>query len=113
MTTSELTMTASDVNAATSDVNAATAMSIEIENLKCGGCEKSILKALKGMAEITDPAIDRENNRVNFRGNHASREAVANKLRALGYPEKDSLRGFDAGVANVKSFVSCAIGRLS
>jgi copper chaperone len=38
---------------------------------------------------------------------------VADKLRAMGYPEKGSLHGLQAGVANAKSFVSCAIGRMA
>jgi hypothetical protein len=36
-----------------------------------------------------------------------------NKLRSMGYPEKDSLSGIDAGLATAKSLVSCAIGRVS
>jgi copper chaperone len=75
-----------------------TAIQIEIENLKCGGCEKSILKGLATMGEISDVMV---------------RDAVVNKLRSMGYPEKDSLSGLDAGLANAKSFVSCAIGRVS
>ena len=46
-------------------------------------------------------------------GVESVRTQVAAKLRSMGYPEKGSLQGFDAGVANAKSFVSCAIGRMS
>jgi len=31
----------------------------------------------------------------------------------MGYPEHGSVTGLDAGLANAKSFVSCAIGRVS
>jgi hypothetical protein len=31
----------------------------------------------------------------------------------MGYPERGTLHGLSAGVANAKSFVSCAIGRIS
>ena len=90
----------------------AEAMQIGIENLKCGGCEKSILKGLATMSEISD-LVDREHKLVSFSGDQSVRNAVVNKLRSMGYPEKDSLSGIDAGLANAKSFVSCAIGRVS
>ena len=90
-----------------------TAMQIEIENLKCGGCEKSILKGLTAMGDISDVVVDREHKRVSFTGDPSVRDAVANKLRSMGYPEKDALSGLDAGLANAKSFVSCAMGRMS
>jgi copper chaperone len=35
------------------------------------------------------------------------------KLKSMGYPEHGSISGLDAGLANAKSFVSCAIGRVS
>ncbi|MDG1110007.1 MAG: heavy-metal-associated domain-containing protein [Burkholderiaceae bacterium] len=91
----------------------AEAMQIGIENLKCGGCEKSILKGLATMSEISDVVVDREHKLVSFSGDQSVRNAVVNKLRSMGYPEKDSLSGIDAGLANAKSFVSCAIGRVS
>ncbi len=88
-------------------------MKIEIDNLKCGGCEKSILKGLASVKEITNVVIDRDHNLVQFTGDELSRPEVAEKLRAMGYPEKGSLTGMGAGLANAKSFVSCAIGRVS
>ncbi len=90
-----------------------TVMQIQIENLKCGGCEKSILKGLSNLQEISDVKVDHESNTVTFTGNLASRDTVTKKLRSMGYPEKDSLSGLEAGLANAKSFVSCAIGRVS
>ena len=41
------------------------------------------------------------------------RDAIAAKLKSMGYPEYGSVSGLDAGLANAKSFVSCAIGRVS
>jgi copper chaperone len=35
------------------------------------------------------------------------------KLKSMGYPEQGSVSGLNAGLANAKSFVSCAIGRVS
>jgi len=50
---------------------------------------------------------------VKFVGAEASRVQVADKLRSMGYPETGTLEGLSAGLANAKSFVSCAIGRMS
>jgi copper chaperone len=50
---------------------------------------------------------------VRFAGAASVRDAVVEKLRTLGYPEKGSLAGMEAGLANAKSFVSCAVGRMS
>ena len=90
-----------------------TTMQIEIDNLKCGGCERSILKGLGAIEEISDIVVNREEQSVQFSGNESVRQEVAAKLRSMGYPEKGSLRGLDAGLANAKSFVSCAIGRVA
>jgi copper chaperone len=38
---------------------------------------------------------------------------LANLLLSLGYPEKGSVAGMEALKAKGKSFVSCAIGRMS
>jgi len=86
---------------------------IEIENLNCGGCEKSILKGLASIEGVSDVTVDQEMKSVSFRGDKSIRNVVVKKLQSMGYPEKGSLSGLDAGLANAKSFVSCAIGRVS
>lgn len=86
---------------------------IDIDNLKCGGCERSILKGLATLPDITHVSVDHALSRVQFSGEASVRQAVADKLRSMGYPEQGSLKGLDAGLANAKSFVSCAIGKIS
>ena len=88
-------------------------MQIEIDNLKCGGCARSILKGLAEVPGVSEVEVDRDQQLVRFTGVESVRTQVAAKLRSMGYPEKGSLQGFDAGVANAKSFVSCAIGRIA
>lgn len=88
-------------------------MQIEIENLKCGGCARSILKGLAELPGIKDAEVDVERQMVKCVGDEASRTQVADKLRSMGYPERGTLHGLSAGVAGAKSFVSCAVGRLS
>jgi len=88
-------------------------MQIEIDNLKCGGCEKSIVKALSAMPEVSDLVVDREQQTVRFTGAASDRNAVVQKLRSMGYPEKGSIAGMEAGLVSAKSYVSCAVGRMS
>jgi copper chaperone len=90
-----------------------TVIQIEIENLKCGGCEKSILSGLAKVPSISDVMVDRAHQLVQFSGPESVRAEVAEKLRSMGYPEKGSISGLSAGLANAKSFVSCAIGRVA
>ena len=90
-----------------------TAMQIEIDNLKCGGCARSIVKGLAEVPGISEVEVDRDQQLVRFSGEDTLRSQVADKLRSMGYPEKGSLQGLQAGVAHAKSFVSCAMGRMS
>lgn len=86
---------------------------IDVENIKCGGCERSIRKGLGPIEGISQLEVDRGNQQIRFTGTELHRTIVAKTLRDMGYPEKDTLTGVNAGIANAKSFVSCAIGRIS
>ena len=86
---------------------------VEVENIKCGGCENSIVKGINSVAQVTNLVIDREKQLVSFSGEESIKQLVIDKLKSMGYPEKGSLAGLAAGITNAKSFVSCAIGRIS
>jgi copper chaperone len=86
---------------------------IHVENIKCGGCEKSIVKGLSAIEGLSNIVIDRDQQLVNVTADESLRDAIALKLKSMGYPEYGSVSGLDAGLANAKSFVSCAIGRVS
>ncbi len=88
-------------------------MHIEIENLKCGGCEKTILKGLGTLEGVTDVSVDQEFKMVSLHADPALRSSILEKLQDMGYPEKGSVEGLEAGVSNIKSYVSCAIGKMS
>ena len=66
---------------------------LEVENVKCRGCARSIEKALAGDARITRVVVDPAEGTVLI--------VAAADVRA------------DAAATTTKSFVSCAIGRLS
>ncbi len=86
---------------------------IQVENIKCGGCEKSIIKGLSSIEGLSNIVIDRDQQMVSVNADESLREVLISKLMSMGYPEHGSVTGLDAGLANAKSFVSCAIGRVS
>ena len=86
---------------------------IEVKNIKCGGCENSIVKGINSVAQVSNLVVDVDKQLISFTGEASDKQAVVNKLRTLGYPEKGSVSGFEAGLTNAKSYVSCAIGRIT
>jgi len=86
---------------------------VHVENIKCGGCEKSIIKGLTSIEGLSNIVIDRDLQLVSVSADASLRDALVLKLKSLGYPEHGSVSGLDAGLANAKPFVSCAIGRVS
>lgn len=88
-------------------------MQIEIDNLKCGGCAKSIVKGLSELDGVSAVVVDHEHQTVRLQANETARPMVLDRLRGMGYPEKGSAHGLGAAVAGARSFVSCAVGRMS
>jgi copper chaperone len=86
---------------------------VEVENIKCGGCENSMVKGINSVAQVSNLVIDRDKQLVSFSGEASIKQTVIDKLRSMGYPEKGSVAGIAAGITNAKSFVSCAIGRMT
>ena len=81
-----------------------------IQNLKCGGCEATILERLSGLQNITNISIDQEESEISFEYiSPDTIETVKSELSKLGYPvvgEKNNLS------KKAKSYVSCAIGKM-
>ena len=86
---------------------------VHVQNIKCGGCEKSIIKGLTSIEGLSNIIIDRDQQLVTINGDESLREQLVAKLKSMGYPEQGTVSGLDAGLANAKSFVSCAIGRVT
>ncbi len=84
---------------------------IKVENLKCHGCAKTIRRELTWIGEVIGVDVNLENSsvKIDYAGKNRMREVFLEKLRKLGYPEE--------GTGNInrrmKSYVSCAIGRMS
>lgn len=84
---------------------------INIQNLKCGGCASTIITKLSEINAIDTVSVDNETDTVTF--NYDSEEslvAAKAKLAAIGYPEVGEKNSV---VSKAKSFVSCATGRLN
>ncbi len=84
---------------------------INIQNLKCGGCANTITTKIAAVEGITNVAVSVEDATVSF--NHeteANVTAAKEKLAAIGYPEVGDKNSV---VSKAKSFVSCATGKMN
>jgi len=82
-----------------------------IQNLKCSGCAANISKQLSSLEGISSLNVNVEEGSVSFDYENADQfEAVHKKLIALGYPFDDDANSL---ITKAKSYVSCAIGRMS
>ena len=86
---------------------------ISVENIKCGGCANTITTKLNALEDVNDCTVDIENGVVSIDGDESHRSAIAELLLKLGYPESGTAEGLKAAKAKAKSFVSCAVGRMS
>ena len=83
---------------------------IIVENLKCHGCANTIRRELAWIGEVisVDVDVDKALVKIEYTGKNVIREVFTEKLRKLGYPEE----GTGNMNRKMKSYVSCAIGRI-
>ena len=83
---------------------------ILVENIKCHGCANTIKREISKIENVSDVKVDVEKGAVAFSHPEETspEEAIAQRLRKLGYP----LQGTGGTGSKVKSYVSCAIGRM-
>jgi copper chaperone len=84
-------------------------ITIQIENLKCGGCAATIKKGISTLQGIQEVTVDVENSIVIINYENVNLEEIKTKLSKLGYPE---VCDKNTVLHKAKSFVSCAVGRL-
>jgi len=84
---------------------------VKVENLKCGGCGSSIKKGLLKFEEVETVDVDTVNSLVSviYNGEENEIEKYKKKLSSLGYPQSED----NNMISVAKSYVSCAIGRVS
>ncbi len=69
----------------------------------------SIKTALRKIKRVTDVVIFKDEDKVCISGINLERDEIVMKLAALGYPEK----GDNSFISKAKSYISCAIGKVS
>lgn len=84
---------------------------LEIQNLKCGGCANTITTKLSDLKGVEEVVVNNEANTVTFDYENEETLLETKELLAkLGYPivgEKNAI------TTKAKSFVSCAVGRMN
>ncbi len=84
--------------------------SIIVQNLKCGGCAKTITDKLSDIQNINDIDVDIDHATISFT---ASKPEIAlevkRRLKSLGYPTENDANG---AFLKAKSFMSCATGKI-
>ncbi|SNR54614.1 Copper chaperone CopZ [Lutibacter agarilyticus] len=84
---------------------------LEILNLKCGGCANSIKKGILTIEGVDEVSVDLETSKVTV--NTVDEQLVLKvkeKLSSMGYPEVGDA---NTVLHKAKSFVSCATGRIT
>jgi len=85
---------------------------IVVDNIKCGGCARSIRASLLKIPGVASVEVDIGGESVLVASDRDVRGPVVAQLASMGYPEKGSLAGMPAMGAKARSFVSCAVGRM-
>jgi len=91
---------------------------VSVENIKCGGCANSIRKQLSEVESVVEVDVDTEQGQISIQTSGAVsdqtlRLKLLQMLLKMGYPETGSVEGLQSVGAKAKSFVSCAVGRMS
>ena len=82
---------------------------VHVENIKCGGCMTSIKNALEKIKGIVKVEIDKDEEKISLTGDQYELSEVIDSLNSMGYPQK----GENTMFKQAKSYVSCAIGKMS
>ncbi|NQV78565.1 MAG: heavy-metal-associated domain-containing protein [Lutibacter sp.] len=84
---------------------------IEILNLKCGGCANTVKKGITAIEGVNKVEVNVETSEVTIDAiDELVIASVKKKLSRMGYPEV----GDDNTIIHkAKSFVSCATGRIT
>ena len=89
--------------------------SFKVLNIKCGGCAKTVQNSLQDEFGEVDVDLEQEPRVVTLEIKDDEHEQLfKKKMRNLGYPmEDDELGKFTQTGLKAKSFVSCAVGKMS
>ncbi|WP_319558059.1 heavy-metal-associated domain-containing protein [Thiomicrorhabdus sp.] len=92
-------------------------INLAVENIKCGGCASRITSKLQEIEGVEKVEIHVEEGSVALllkdECDDVVLDEVKGQLKAMGYPLAGTVHGLESAGAKAKSFVSCAIGRMS
>lgn len=84
---------------------------VQVENLKCGGCASTIKKGLISLDGIDSVDIEIESSEITIPSENEEVIASAiKKLSSMGYPQVGDLNSV---LKKAKSYVSCAVGKMN
>lgn len=84
-------------------------LEIFVENIKCGGCINGIKNALSAFPGVKSVEIILDEEKVIIQGDRLEKSVFVTKMDGMGYPEK----GNNTFLKEAKSYVSCAIGKVT
>ena len=83
---------------------------VQIQNLKCGGCKATIVSELSKLNNIKNVSVNIEDATISLEYETESElNTVKSKLSKLGYPTIDENNSL---LKKAKSYASCAVGRI-
>lgn len=86
---------------------------LEVENVKCGGCAATLKKKLEPLFGEVEVNLDVHPRKITLEIDEERMDALQTALREVGYPLSTDHLGFvDTASTKIKSFVSCAVGRM-
>lgn len=85
-----------------------TTYQLRAENIKCMGCVTNIRENLLRMEGVVSVEADVTTQQVSVSAIAVSREAITDRLAALGYPEK----GHNTLLDKAKTYLSCTFQKL-
>ncbi len=84
----------------------------EVQNVKCEGCAATLRKKLAPQFGEVEVDLNSFPRKITLDIETSQIEALAQALRALGYPlVTEELGTMENAEAKLKSFVSCAVGK--
>ncbi len=84
---------------------------IIVQNLKCGGCARTITNKLSELENISEVQVFPNTSMVSFEYQDSSDALnIKDKLKDLGYPSIDSKNTL---ASKAQSYISCAAGKMS
>lgn len=84
---------------------------LNIANIKCGGCAHSISTKLKEVVGLTEATVNVDQGTIDtIYETPTVRDQIIYKLSAMGYPEATAENGL---LMQAKSYANCLIGKSS